>query len=146
MRLPAEQISPWLKNTPKSAPSTAVSKSASAKKMFGDLPPSSSEIFFSVAAAARMMILPTSTLPVNAILSTSGCSTIAAPAVSPRPVTMLRTAGVGEARRERENRERRLLGRLQHGRAAGAERGRQLPGRHEQRIVPRDDRSEERRV
>ena len=48
MRLPAEQTSPWLKKTPNSAPSTAASKSASAKKMFGDLPPSSSEIFFSV--------------------------------------------------------------------------------------------------
>ena len=52
MRLPAEQTSPWLKNTPNSAPSTATSKSASAKKMFGDLPPSSSEIFFSVAGGA----------------------------------------------------------------------------------------------
>ena len=40
-----------------------------------------------------MMILPTSALPVNAILSTSGCSTIAAPAVSPTPVTMLTTPG-----------------------------------------------------
>ena len=49
MRLPAEQTSPWLMKTPNSAPSTAASKSASAKKMFGDLPPSSSEIFFSVA-------------------------------------------------------------------------------------------------
>ena len=36
---------------PKSAPSTAFSKSASAKKMLGDLPPSSSEIFFSCSAA-----------------------------------------------------------------------------------------------
>ena len=51
MRLPAEQTSPWLMKTPKSAPSTAASKSASAKKMFGDLPPSSSETFFSVSAA-----------------------------------------------------------------------------------------------
>ena len=92
MRLPAEQTSPWLKNTPNSAPSTAISKSASAKKMLGDLPPSSSEIFFSVAAAARMIVLPTSALPVNAILSTSGCATIAAP-VPPSPVTMLTTPG-----------------------------------------------------
>src|SRR3989442_191348 len=93
MRLPAEQTSPWLKKTPKSAPSTAGSKSASAKKMFGDLPPSSSVTFFNVAAAARMIVLPTSALPVNAILSTSGCATIAAPAVSPTPVTTLTTPG-----------------------------------------------------
>src|SRR5471032_3296775 len=92
MRLPAEQTSPWLKNTPKSAPSTALPKSASAKKMLGDLPPSSSVTFFRVAAAARMIVLPTSALPVNAILSTSACSTIAAP-VAPSPVTMLTTPG-----------------------------------------------------
>src|SRR5204863_675096 len=60
--------------------------------MFGDLPPSSSEIFFNVAAAARMIVLPTSALPVNAILSTPPCSTIAAP-VPPSPVTMLTTPG-----------------------------------------------------
>ena len=142
MRLPAEQTSPWLKKTPNSAPSTAASKSASAKKMFGDLPPSSSEIFFSVSAAARMIVLPTSALPVNAILSTSACSTIAAP-VSPSPVTMLTTpgrqAGVGEAGRQLEDRQRRLLGRLQHRRAAGADRRRELPRRHQQRVVPRDD-------
>src|SRR5260370_36694763 len=93
MRLPAEQTSPWLKKTPKSAPSTAFSKSASAKKMFGDLPPSSSEIFFSVSAALRMIVLPTSTLPGNAILSTSGGATIEAPVASPAPLAMLTTPG-----------------------------------------------------
>src|SRR5262245_53479666 len=61
--------------------------------MLGDLPPSSSEIFFSVAAALRMIVLPTSTLPVNAILSTDGCATRAAPAVSPTPVMTLTTPG-----------------------------------------------------
>ena len=39
-----------------------------------------------------MMILPTAVEPVNAILSTSGCSTIAAP-VAPAPVTILTTPG-----------------------------------------------------
>ena len=89
-RLPAEQTSPWLTNTPKSAPSTAASKSASAKKMLGDLPPSSRLTFFRVSAAVRMMILPTSMLPVNAILSTSWWATMAAP-VSPKPVTTFTT-------------------------------------------------------
>ena len=56
MRVPAEHTSPWLRKMPNSAPSTAASKSASAKKMFGDLPPSSSEIFFRVSAAPRMML------------------------------------------------------------------------------------------
>jgi len=60
--------------------------------MFGDLPPSSREIFFSVPAAPFMISRPTSALPVNAILSTSSCSTRAAP-VSPMPVTMFTTPG-----------------------------------------------------
>src|SRR5207244_8011336 len=65
----------------------------SAKQILRDLPPSSSEIFFSVSAALRMIALPTSTLPVNAILSTSGCATRDAPAVGPRPVMTLTTPG-----------------------------------------------------
>ena len=40
-----------------------------------------------------MIVLPTSTLPVKAILSTSGWATIAAPAVSPPPVTTFTTPG-----------------------------------------------------
>ncbi len=66
---------------------------------FGDLPPSSSETFFSVAADARTMMRPTSGLPVKAILSTSSCSTSAAP-VSPKPVTMLTTPGGMPASRQ----------------------------------------------
>ncbi len=143
MRLPAEQTSPWLKKTPKSAPSTAASKSASAKKMFGDLPPSSSEIFFSVSAAPRMIVLPTSTLPVNAILSTSGCCDDRRAGGVARAGDDVdhagRQAGVGEAGRQRERGQRRLFRRLQHRRAAGADRRRELPRRHQQRVVPRDD-------
>src|SRR6185436_18976230 len=139
MRLPAEHTSPWLTKTPNSAPSTAASKSASAKKMFGDFPPSSSEIFFSVSAAPRMMTLPTSALPVNAILSTSGCSTIAAPADSPVPVTIFTTPGGSPASGKLEDGQRCLLGRLEDGRAPGADRGRELPRRHQQRVVPGHD-------
>src|SRR5947209_16039608 len=80
-------------NTPKSAPSTAASQSASAKKMLGDLPPSSSVTRFSVSAADFTMILPTAALPVNATLSTPGCATSAAPVVSPNPLMMLTTPG-----------------------------------------------------
>jgi len=36
---------------------------------------------------------PTAALPVNAILSTPGCATSAAPAVSPSPLTILMTPG-----------------------------------------------------
>src|SRR5206468_10582837 len=72
-------------NTPNNAPSTAASQSASAKKTFGDLPPSSSVTRLRVSAALFTIILPTAALPVNAILSTPGCATSEAPAVSPRP-------------------------------------------------------------
>src|SRR2546428_12969816 len=73
--------------TPKSAPSTAASQSASAKKTLGDLPPSSRVTRLSVSAALLTITLPTAALPVKAILSTPGCATSAAPAVSPLPLT-----------------------------------------------------------
>src|SRR5271170_2919958 len=80
-------------NTPKSAPSTEASQSASAKNILGDLPPSSSVTRLSVSAALFTIILPTTALPVNAILSTPGCATSAAPAVSPVPFTIFTTPG-----------------------------------------------------
>ena len=40
---------------------------------------------------------------------------------------------------EAQRRQRRLLGGFEHDRAAGRERGRELPRRHHQRRVPRDD-------
>jgi hypothetical protein len=79
--------------TPKRAPSTAASQSASVKKMLGDLPPSSRVTRLSVSAAFLTMIFPTAALPVNAILSTLGCATSAAPVVSPNPLMMLTTPG-----------------------------------------------------
>ena len=57
-RDPAEQISPWFQKMPLADPSIAASKSASAKTMLGDLPPSSSVTRFSVSAPLRMMSLP----------------------------------------------------------------------------------------
>ena len=49
-----------------------------------------------VPARRRWIAFPTSVEPVNAILSTSGWSTIAAP-VRPSPVTMLTTPGGSSA-------------------------------------------------
>src|SRR5271165_4559661 len=80
-------------NTPNNAPSTAASQSASAKNTFGDFPPSSSVTRFSVSAADFTIILPTAALPVNAILSTPGCATSAAPVISPTPFTTFTTPG-----------------------------------------------------
>ncbi len=70
-REPAEQTSPAPAKIPMSAPSMAASKSASANTMLGLLPPSSRPIFFTFSAPRRMMLLPTSTDPVNATMSTS---------------------------------------------------------------------------
>src|ERR1700687_3318998 len=78
-------------NTPNSAPSIAASKSASAKKMVGDLPPSSSVTSLTVSAASFTMILPTAAEPVKAILFTSGCLTSGEPQLSPKPVITFTT-------------------------------------------------------
>ena len=58
--------------------------------MLGDLPPSSSVTRLSARPALAPISRPTAVEPVNAILSTSGWSTSAAP-VSPSPVTTLST-------------------------------------------------------
>ena len=74
-----------LKKSPKWAVSTAWSISASARTMVGLLPPSSRVTLLILSAADLWIILPTSVEPVNATLSTFGCSAIAAPAVGPNP-------------------------------------------------------------
>jgi hypothetical protein len=79
-----------LKKIALAAPATA-SGEASSKTMFGDLPPSSSETFLRLPAAAATMSRPTSVEPVKATLSTCGCAASAAPAVSPKPVTTFTT-------------------------------------------------------
>jgi hypothetical protein len=61
--------------------------------MFGDLPPSSSVMRFSVSADPFMIPLPVDVSPVNAILSMPGCSTIICPTVDPGPVITLSTPG-----------------------------------------------------
>ena len=77
-------------------PSTAWSSGASSKTMFAALPPSSSVRPLPLPASSRWIALPTSVEPVNAILSTPGCATSAAP-VRPSPVTMLTTPGGSSA-------------------------------------------------
>jgi hypothetical protein len=54
-------------------PSIAWSIDASAKMMFGLLPPSSSVSRLPVPAQAAAIALPTCVLPVKATLSTPGC-------------------------------------------------------------------------
>ncbi len=75
---------------PVTIPSTAASSGASSKTMLAALPPSSIVSFLPLPATERRICLPTSVEPVNAILSTPGWATSAAP-VSPAPVTMFTT-------------------------------------------------------
>src|SRR5215217_3955439 len=71
-------------------PLIAASMSASGRMMFGDFPPSSRVTRLSARPALAPISRPTSVEPVNAILSTPGWSTSAAP-VPPSPVTTLTT-------------------------------------------------------
>ena len=89
-RDPAQQTCPWLNQIASTAPSITLSMSESSKTRNGPFPPSSSERCLPLPAVERRMMRPTSVEPVKAILSTPGCSTIAAPAF-PSPVTMLTT-------------------------------------------------------
>ena len=90
-----------------------------------------------------MICAPVAVEPVNATLSMPGCLTRYAPVVGPSPATMLitpaREADLGSELREPQRGERRRRVRLQHDGAAGGERGRELPRRHHQRVVPRHD-------
>src|SRR6185437_1629672 len=58
----------------------------------GDLPPSSNDIFFVEFAVALRMVRPTSVDPVNATLSTPGCSASACPFLASQ-VRTFRTPG-----------------------------------------------------
>ena len=110
--------------------------------MKGDLPPSSSESFLGVFAVALRMMRPTSVEPVKAILSMSGCSTMrgAGAAVAGDDVEHAGgQADLGGDLGEGEGGERGELGGLDDDGVAGGERGRDLPGEHQQREVPGDD-------
>ena len=76
--------------------STAASTSAPGRRMFGDLPPSSSTTFLSPRAAWVITCLPTLTEPVNDTMSTPSDSVSACPAAGP-PITRLRTPGGSSA-------------------------------------------------
>ena len=90
-----------------------------------------------------MISPPVAVEPVKATFSTPGCWTRCAPTVGPGPGTTLiapggkPTSAASSAIRSADQR-RRGVG-LQDDRAARGERGRELPRRHHQRVVPRHD-------
>ena len=69
----------------------ARSRSASAKTMLGDFPPSSRVTGTTLSAAAFITAIPVGTEPVKVIWLIPGCPASAAPATSPRPVSTLKT-------------------------------------------------------
>ena len=99
-RVPAEHTSPESKNPALSALSTAASKSASAKTIFGFLPPSSRATFFTPCAADSAIFLPVSRPPVKEIRSISGWDESTEPTLAPSPITTFATP----AGRPRESR------------------------------------------
>ena len=122
-------------------PSAAASRSASSHTMTGALPPSSRCTRFRSVAAAAATSMPARTLPVIDTRPGTGCSTSARP-LSRSPHTTLNTpAGRNSAASSASITvvSGVALRRLQHDRVAGRERGRDLPDRHHQRVVPRRD-------
>ena len=94
-------------------------------------------------AAMRMISAPVAVEPVNAILSTPGCRTRCAPTVGPGTGNHVDDAGretdlAGKLREPQRSQRRRVVG-LQHDRAARGQCRRELPRRHQQRVVPRHD-------
>src|SRR5260370_17842160 len=73
------------------APSTAASISASSNTTNGELPPSSSPIFFTPTDACWYRIFPTSVDPVKPTKRTAGCSSRTLPIADELPVRILNT-------------------------------------------------------
>src|SRR6266853_3045788 len=91
MRVGALQDCPVLRKHDCTPSLTALSKSASCKRMLADLPPSSCVTRFTVGAAAEATTIPARVDPVKEIMATSGCEEIAEPTLDPSPFTMLKT-------------------------------------------------------
>ena len=89
-----------------------------------------------------MIRRPVVVSPVKAILAMRGEEASGLPHSRPKPLTMLRVPGGSRSAMsssDHEDRGRGLLGGLEHHAIAGGERGRQLPHRHQDGEIPRDD-------
>ncbi len=93
IRVSAEQVCPELIQQPNRPAGIAEARSASSNMMLADLPPSSSDTFFTFSAASCITRLPARVEPVNDTASTSGCDARASPTTGPTPVTRLNTPG-----------------------------------------------------
>ena len=143
MRVGALHDWPLFMKQLRTPPFTERSRSASSRMMLADLPPSSCATRFTVSAAFFATWTPARVEPVNDTMSMPGCEARAAPTVGPSPFTRLKTpAGTPASCRisaTTSRAERRHLARLQHHRAAGGERRRDLAHDLVHRPVPRRD-------
>ena len=129
-------------SSPSIAPSTAASRSASSNTRNGALPPSSIETRRTCSADCSISVRPTSVEPVNESLRVRGsCSSGSITAPERLAVITFSTppgqAGLLEDLRQREHRQRRLLGGLDDHRAAGGDRRGDLARAHRRGEVPR---------
>src|SRR6516165_845735 len=91
MRLAQTQVWPAFLYFEAIAPLTAISMSASSKTINGALPPSSIEVFLTVAAHCSISNLPTSVEPVKVNLRTIGLLVNSPPISFDGPVTQEKT-------------------------------------------------------
>src|SRR5882672_2580310 len=91
MRLAQTHVWPALRYFDAIAPLTAASRSATSNTTNGALPPSSSDIFFTVPAHCSISTLPISVEPVNVILRTIGFEVSSPPISLALPVTQEKT-------------------------------------------------------
>ena len=114
----------------------------SAKKMFGDLPPSSSVTGMMFCDAYCMISRPVVVSPVKAILAMRGLEASGLPASRPKPLTTLSTPGGSRSPISSISTmiEAGVCSAgLSTTQLPAASAGRELPGRHQDREVPRDD-------
>ena len=90
-REPHRQICPLFWNALRTRVSRCLRQSLSANTSVAFLPPSSSEVFFSIGPVMPAMRRPTALLPVKLIALVEGCCTMASPTFGPRPLTTLST-------------------------------------------------------
>src|SRR6185437_5144066 len=91
MRLAQTQVWPAFRYLEAIAPLTAISMSASSKTINGALPPSSIEVFLTVAAHCSISNLPISVEPVKVNLRTVGFEVSSPPISAEPPVTQEKT-------------------------------------------------------
>ena len=141
----AHPCPPWVQMPKTAAIDAPAMSSTSSRTIWADLPPSSRNTFLIVGAPASMIRRPTAVEPVKLTMSTSGLVVSTSPIVLSAAVTTFRTpAGMSVCSATSRPRASAVHGRvrrgLEHHRAPGCERWRDLGDVDLVRVVPRGDR------